>query len=58
MAIEQSSLGPALDYTVDMVFCIDATGSMEDSRCIPGRLGLLTLCQFTRDGVDSISRKG
>lgn len=30
MAIEQSSLGPALDYTVDMVFCIDATGSMED----------------------------
>lgn len=26
----QGSYGQAMDYTVDMVFCIDATGSMED----------------------------
>ncbi len=31
MAINhQGSLSPYMDYTVDMVFCIDATGSMED----------------------------
>jgi hypothetical protein len=30
MAITQGSFGQAMDYTVDMVFCIDATGSMED----------------------------
>ena len=29
MSITQGSLGQ-MDYTVDMVFCIDATGSMED----------------------------
>lgn len=30
MAITQGSYGQSMDYTVDMVFCIDATGSMED----------------------------
>lgn len=30
MAIIQGSYGQPMDYTVDMVFCIDATGSMED----------------------------
>lgn len=30
MAIAQGSYGQSMDYTVDMVFCIDATGSMED----------------------------
>ena len=30
MAIVQGSYGQVMDYTVDMVFCIDATGSMED----------------------------
>lgn len=30
MAISQGSYGQSMDYTVDMVFCIDATGSMED----------------------------
>ena len=31
MAINfQGSYGQSMDYTVDMVFCIDATGSMED----------------------------
>lgn len=30
MAIIQGSYGQSMDYTVDMVFCIDATGSMED----------------------------
>ncbi|MBR6762489.1 MAG: VWA domain-containing protein [Clostridia bacterium] len=30
MANIQGSYGQAMDYTVDMVFCIDATGSMED----------------------------
>ena len=30
MAIIQNCLGRSMDYTVDMVFCIDATGSMED----------------------------
>lgn len=29
-AITQGSYGQSMDYTVDMVFCIDATGSMED----------------------------
>lgn len=28
--INQGSYGQSMDYTVDMVFCIDATGSMED----------------------------
>ncbi len=27
----QGSYGQSMDYTVDMVFCIDATGSMEDT---------------------------
>ncbi len=31
MAGFQGSYGQAMDYTVDMVFCIDATGSMEDT---------------------------
>ena len=30
MAIIQGRYGKSMDYTVDMVFCIDATGSMED----------------------------
>lgn len=30
MAIIQGSYGQSMDYTVDMVFCIDGTGSMED----------------------------
>ena len=30
MAVIQGSYGQSMDYTVDMVFCIDATGSMED----------------------------
>ena len=30
MAIVQGCYGQSMDYTVDMVFCIDATGSMED----------------------------
>ena len=30
MAIVQGSYGKSADFTVDMVFCIDATGSMED----------------------------
>ena len=30
MAITQGSYGQSMDYTVDMVFCIDATQSMED----------------------------
>lgn len=30
MAITQGRYGQSMDYTVDMVFCIDATGSMED----------------------------
>ena len=30
MAIVQGRYGQFMDYTVDMVFCIDATGSMED----------------------------
>lgn len=30
MAITQGSYGQSMDYTVDMVFCIDSTGSMED----------------------------
>lgn len=30
MAIVQGNYGQSMDYTVDMVFCIDATGSMED----------------------------
>ncbi len=29
-AIYQGCYGQSMDYTVDMVFCIDATGSMED----------------------------
>lgn len=31
MAIAQGSYGQSMDYTVDMVFCIDATASMEDT---------------------------
>ena len=31
MVIEQGSYGQSMDYTVDMVFCIDATASMEDT---------------------------
>lgn len=30
MAMAQGNYGQSMDYTVDMVFCIDATGSMED----------------------------
>ena len=30
MAIIQGSYGQTMDYAVDLVFCIDATGSMED----------------------------
>lgn len=30
-AIVQGRYGQSMDYTVDMVFCIDATGSMEDT---------------------------